>query len=222
MSELAVDPELVRWSERFAARTRSDVGAEIQKILALAARTDVISFAGGIPDPETFPGDGAGGDPRGARGSARRDGVPVRPDRGARVDEGLPRRPARVAPGPPARRGGADGDERRDRGAGAPGQVVPRPRRPRRGRGAHVPRVDHVVPLLRGRGGRGDAGRGGARPGGARGRAATRAAPEARLHDPRPPEPGRRDDDGRAALGARRPRGSSAAWSPPGNRSTPG
>ncbi len=57
MNELAVDPELLRWSERFAARTRSDVGGEIAMILALAARTDVISFAGGIPDPETFPGE---------------------------------------------------------------------------------------------------------------------------------------------------------------------
>jgi 2-aminoadipate transaminase len=56
VTELSVEPELVRWSERFAARTRSDVGAEIAQILALAARTDVISFAGGIPDPVTFPG----------------------------------------------------------------------------------------------------------------------------------------------------------------------
>ena len=56
MTELSVEPELIRWSERFAARTRSNVGAEIAQILALAARTDVISFAGGIPDPVTFPG----------------------------------------------------------------------------------------------------------------------------------------------------------------------
>jgi 2-aminoadipate transaminase len=56
VTELSVEPELIRWAERFAARTRSNVGAEIAQILALAARTDVISFAGGIPDPATFPG----------------------------------------------------------------------------------------------------------------------------------------------------------------------
>jgi 2-aminoadipate transaminase len=36
-------------------RTRGDVGDGIASVLALLGRPDVISFAGGFPDPETFP-----------------------------------------------------------------------------------------------------------------------------------------------------------------------
>jgi 2-aminoadipate transaminase len=39
----------------FAARTRGDVGAGIADILALLGIPDLISFAGGFPDPLTFP-----------------------------------------------------------------------------------------------------------------------------------------------------------------------
>jgi 2-aminoadipate transaminase len=56
MRELAVEPDLLSWTERFASRARADVGSELAEILAIAARTDIISFAGGIPDPATFPG----------------------------------------------------------------------------------------------------------------------------------------------------------------------
>jgi 2-aminoadipate transaminase len=62
--------ELDRWSPLFARRTRADVGEGIATILALANAEDVISFAGGFPDPATFPGavlgelfDGLLGDP---------------------------------------------------------------------------------------------------------------------------------------------------------------
>jgi 2-aminoadipate transaminase len=48
--------ELDRWSRLFAQRTRGDVGDGIAAILALANAEDVISFAGGFPDPATFPG----------------------------------------------------------------------------------------------------------------------------------------------------------------------
>lgn len=44
-----------RWSELFAARTRTGVGGGILEILALAADTTLIPFAGGFPDPRTFP-----------------------------------------------------------------------------------------------------------------------------------------------------------------------
>ncbi|MBD0290706.1 MAG: PLP-dependent aminotransferase family protein [Thermoleophilia bacterium] len=54
MEASVVERELSVWSDRFAARARADSG-EIAAILALAARADVISFAGGIPDPVTFP-----------------------------------------------------------------------------------------------------------------------------------------------------------------------
>ncbi|HEX6207589.1 MAG TPA: PLP-dependent aminotransferase family protein [Actinomycetota bacterium] len=39
----------------FARRTRVDVGEGLASILALSGATDLISFAGGFPDPETFP-----------------------------------------------------------------------------------------------------------------------------------------------------------------------
>ena len=45
-----------RWNELFAERTRADVGGAILEILALAGNTALIPFAGGFPDPQTFPG----------------------------------------------------------------------------------------------------------------------------------------------------------------------
>jgi 2-aminoadipate transaminase len=42
------------WSSRFARRTQGASG-EVAAILALAGGTDLISFAGGLPDPRTFP-----------------------------------------------------------------------------------------------------------------------------------------------------------------------
>src|ERR1700690_3952013 len=51
---MAVTPGTRRWDELFAARTRG-VGDGIAAILAFAAAPDLISFAGGFPDPLTFP-----------------------------------------------------------------------------------------------------------------------------------------------------------------------
>jgi 2-aminoadipate transaminase len=53
---VAVDQELARWEALFAARTRAGAGEGLVAILALAGARDVISFAGGFPDPATFPG----------------------------------------------------------------------------------------------------------------------------------------------------------------------
>src|SRR5262249_31046885 len=39
----------------FAERTRGEVGDGIASVLAILGRTDLISFAGGFPDPQTFP-----------------------------------------------------------------------------------------------------------------------------------------------------------------------
>jgi 2-aminoadipate transaminase len=47
------------WGRLFAARTRADVGEGIAAVLAFLGRPDVISFAGGFPDPATFPRDRA-------------------------------------------------------------------------------------------------------------------------------------------------------------------
>jgi 2-aminoadipate transaminase len=52
---VAVTPDSTRWEALAAVRTRGDVGDGIASVLALLGRPDVISFAGGFPDPETFP-----------------------------------------------------------------------------------------------------------------------------------------------------------------------
>jgi 2-aminoadipate transaminase len=52
---MAVTPETGRWDELFAARTRADVGEGIAFVLSFLGKPDLISFAGGLPDPRTFP-----------------------------------------------------------------------------------------------------------------------------------------------------------------------
>jgi 2-aminoadipate transaminase len=55
MDGLSVTPETRRWEALLAARTQGDVGEGIASVLAMLAMPDVISFAGGFPDPKTFP-----------------------------------------------------------------------------------------------------------------------------------------------------------------------
>ena len=45
------------WTASFARRARTLGGGEITAILALAGASDVITFSGGFPDPQTFPVD---------------------------------------------------------------------------------------------------------------------------------------------------------------------
>jgi 2-aminoadipate transaminase len=52
---MAVTPETGRFDELFAARTRGEVGDGIAAILGLLGLPELISFAGGFPDPLTFP-----------------------------------------------------------------------------------------------------------------------------------------------------------------------
>src|SRR3954447_9971072 len=52
---MAVTPEIRNWEELFARRTRGDVGDGIAFVLGFLGRSDLISFAGGFPDPLTFP-----------------------------------------------------------------------------------------------------------------------------------------------------------------------
>jgi len=52
---VTVTAEVGRWDALFATRTRGDVGDGIASVLALLGVPDVISFAGGFPDPDTFP-----------------------------------------------------------------------------------------------------------------------------------------------------------------------
>ena len=53
---VAVEPTLRSWEALFAERTRGGAGDGLLQILAMAGAKDVISFAGGFPDPQTFPG----------------------------------------------------------------------------------------------------------------------------------------------------------------------
>jgi 2-aminoadipate transaminase len=48
-------PETRHWDRLFAERTRGEVGAGIAAVLGFLGRPDLISFAGGFPDPLTFP-----------------------------------------------------------------------------------------------------------------------------------------------------------------------
>jgi 2-aminoadipate transaminase len=53
---VAIEEEVRRWEALYAARTRAGAGEGLIAILALAGADDVISLAGGLPDPVTFPG----------------------------------------------------------------------------------------------------------------------------------------------------------------------
>lgn len=52
---MALSTERQQWDRLFAARTRGDVGEGIAAILAFLGQPNLISFAGGFPDPVTFP-----------------------------------------------------------------------------------------------------------------------------------------------------------------------
>jgi 2-aminoadipate transaminase len=52
---MAVTPAARSWEQLFAGRTRGDVGDGVAAVLAFLGVPDIISFAGGFPDPLTFP-----------------------------------------------------------------------------------------------------------------------------------------------------------------------
>jgi 2-aminoadipate transaminase len=56
---MAVTPESRVWEALFAERTRAGAGDGIAAILGLLANPELISFAGGFPDPLTFPAERA-------------------------------------------------------------------------------------------------------------------------------------------------------------------
>ena len=45
----------VLWKDRFAERALGITSSAIRELLKLTERPDIISFAGGLPAPETFP-----------------------------------------------------------------------------------------------------------------------------------------------------------------------
>jgi DNA-binding transcriptional MocR family regulator len=53
-THLPSDPGIC-WEQQFATRTGGMVTSEIRELLKVLARPDIISFAGGIPDPALFP-----------------------------------------------------------------------------------------------------------------------------------------------------------------------
>jgi 2-aminoadipate transaminase len=53
---VVVEAGLRSWEALFAARTRGGAGEGLLEILARSGSQDAISFAGGFPDPTTFPG----------------------------------------------------------------------------------------------------------------------------------------------------------------------
>jgi 2-aminoadipate transaminase len=55
MGGVTVTPDLGRWDALVAARARGDAGDGIASVLGLLGMPGLISFAGGFPDPETFP-----------------------------------------------------------------------------------------------------------------------------------------------------------------------
>jgi DNA-binding transcriptional MocR family regulator len=46
---------LIDWTEHYATRARRMAASEIRELLKLVDQPDIISFAGGIPDPKLFP-----------------------------------------------------------------------------------------------------------------------------------------------------------------------
>ncbi|HEX7526302.1 MAG TPA: PLP-dependent aminotransferase family protein [Gaiellaceae bacterium] len=56
---MAVTPQSRQWHELFAERTRNDAGDGIAVILGFLGNPELISFAGGFPDPATFPAERA-------------------------------------------------------------------------------------------------------------------------------------------------------------------
>src|SRR5881409_2744369 len=52
---MAVARDTPRWHRLFAERTRGEVGEGLAGVLASLGRPELISFAGGFPDPLTFP-----------------------------------------------------------------------------------------------------------------------------------------------------------------------
>ena len=90
---MTVTPETGRWDALAAARTRGDVGEGIASVLALLGVPDLISFAGGFPDPATFPRERVSALLQEFAAAGEVERVPVRAD--ARSG-----RPARRARGP--------------------------------------------------------------------------------------------------------------------------
>ena len=89
--------DAARWEALAAARTRGDVGDGIARS-RVARPAGLISFAGGFPDPQTFPRDGPRPCSRSLRQPARRPRFSTRRRAGS-PERGHARGPARALQG---------------------------------------------------------------------------------------------------------------------------
>ena len=204
---MALAFDSARW-EALAARGHAGTSGEgIASVLALLGRPDLISFAGGFPDPETFPRERVAALLAEFAAAGRVARLPVRAHARPAGRARRARRSARASAGPPPRRRRAADHERRDRGARAASasrssipatwsssrrrRISGRSRRSAASRPELVPvPIDedglHVDELEQ--------------------RLAGGARAEAALHDPGPSEPGRVSSRRRAPRAARRAR----------------
>ena len=192
------DTRLDHYVDRYAARTHGMTASAIRALFAVANRPEVVSLAGGMPNIADLPLDVVGSTP-GAAGADRRPAghaVRLRPGRA-----GDPRRHLRGDEARGHRRPSRRRDRDRRLAAGPrPGHPdLLRPGRRRAGRGAELCRRARRVPVLPVRGrprrhGRVRAGPVGAQPGDHH-PAPRRPYGQVPLHDPQPPEPGRRHPD---------------------------
>ena len=201
---MTVTPETGRWEALAAARTRGDVGEGIASVLALLGRPDVISFAGGFPDPETFPRERISSLLQEFTAAGELSAFQYAPTRGlAGPLDAFADRLERLQGRRPAddelliTSGAIEALELIGKSFLDPGDVVV------------VEAPTYLGAIQAFRSFEANARRGPARRARARGRRARAAAgrrppPEARLHDPGPPEPGRRQPRGGAARAARR------------------
>ena len=105
--------DLERYAGLFAKRTQVMRSSAMRDLMAITARPEVISLAGGLPDTSTFPPETLRRADDEDRARVLGRGAPVRADRGVRRDQGVHRRGD-------GRRGDAPGPRRPDRHDGRP------------------------------------------------------------------------------------------------------
>ena len=131
--------DLERYAGLFARRTQGMKSSAMRDLMAITARPDVISLAGGLPDTSTFPAEDAGRADGARRGRRIRTRAPVRAHRGDGRAQGVHRR-GDGGGGHGRRRGRPARDHRRPAGDRSRLQDADRPRRrDRRGRARPTP-----------------------------------------------------------------------------------
>ena len=76
--------DIERYAGLFASRTKVMKSSAMRDLMAVTARPEVISLAGGLPDTSTFPPDTFAAVAQRIASRVVRQGAPVRADRGPR------------------------------------------------------------------------------------------------------------------------------------------